>query len=161
MHLVMPVPVPPASRLLGSFQRVDFADAYQVRLAQPGLSAQACCQAVLGHSPAWVDALMRLRGLFAKAAGLKHSNLRDGQQQGLFKVQHQDAQEILLGEDDRHLNFRISVLRSDAAGHPVVIVSTAVQTHNALGRAYLRAVLPFHRVISRSMLQRAADAGRL
>ena len=108
---------------------------------------------------------MKARGVFAKAVGLKHSDMKSGEQQrGIFKVQQRHANEIIIGEDDSHLNFRISILRAgnaDDAGAQTVTVSTAVETHNALGRAYMFVVKPFHRIIARSMVQRAANAGRL
>lgn len=165
MNRVVKVPVPEASKLLGSFKRVTFADAYQVALVNHAITAEDAAHAIFGHSPAWVGTLMKARGVFAKAVGLKHSDMKSGEQQrGIFKVQQRHPNEVIIGEDDSHLNFRISVLRasveeSDAA--PTVTVSTAVETHNALGRAYMFVVKPFHRVIARSMVQRAADAGRL
>lgn len=165
MNRVVKVPVPEASKLLASFRRVTFADAYEVAIVNPALTAEEAALAIFGHSPAWVGALMKARGVFAKAVGLKHSDMRSGEQQrGIFKVQQRHSNEIIIGEDDSHLNFRISILRAgnaDEAGAQTVTVSTAVETHNALGRAYMFVVKPFHRVIARTMVQRAADAGRL
>ena len=165
MSRVVKVPVPEASKLLGSFKHVTFADAYEVALVNHAITPEQAALAIFGHSPAWVGALMKARGVFAKTVGLKHSDMKSGEQQaGIFKVQQRHANEIIIGEDDAHLNFRISVLRAgDASGKgaPTVTVSTAVETHNALGRAYMLVVKPFHRIIARTMVQRAADAGRL
>jgi Protein of unknown function (DUF2867) len=165
MNRVVKVPVPEASKLLASFKQVTFSDAYEVTLVNPAITAEEATLAIFGHSPAWVGALMKARGVFAKAVGLKHSDMRSGEQQrGIFKVQQRHANEIIIGEDDSHLNFRISVLRAGDAngnGTPTITVSTAVETHNALGRAYMFVVKPFHRVIARTMVQRAANAGRL
>jgi len=165
MNRVVKVPVPEASKLLASFKQVTFADAYEVAIVNPALTAEEAALAIFGHSPAWVGALMKARGVFAKAVGLKHSDMKSGEQQrGIFKVQQRHVNEIIIGEDDSHLNFRISVLRAgnaDGVGAQTVTVSTAVETHNALGRAYMFVVKPFHRVIARSMVQRAANAGRL
>jgi hypothetical protein len=162
MNRVVKVPVPEASKLLASFKQVTFADAYEVAVINTAITAEEAAQAIFGHSPAWVGALMKARGVFAKAVGLKHSDMRSGEQQhGIFKVQQRHANEIIIGEDDSHLNFRISVLRAGNADAQTVTVSTAVVTHNALGRAYMFVVKPFHRIIARSMVQRAANAGRL
>ncbi len=164
MNRVVKVPVPEASKLLESFKRVTFADAYEVAVVNPAISAEEAALAIFGHSPAWVGTLMKARGVFAKAVGLKHSDMRSGEQQrGIFKVQQRHPNEVIIGEDDSHLNFRISVLRAGDGdtGAQTVTVSTAVETHNALGRAYMFVVKPFHRIIARSMVQRAANAGRL
>ena len=165
MNRVVKVPVPEASKLLASFNQVTFADAYEVAVVNTAITAEEAAQAIFGHSPAWVGALMKARGVFAKAVGLKHSDMKSGEQQrGIFKVQQRHPNEVIIGEDDSHLNFRISVLRlgdANGKGAPSITVSTAVETHNALGRAYMFVVKPFHRVIARTMVQRAADAGRL
>jgi len=165
MNRVVKVPVPEASKLLASFKQVTFADAYEVAVVNTAITAEEAALAIFGHSPAWVGALMKARGVFAKAVGLKHSDMRSGEQQrGIFKVQQRHPNEIIIGEDDSHLNFRISILRAgnaDGVGAQTVTVSTAVETHNALGRAYMFVVKPFHRIIARSMVQRAANAGRL
>ena len=67
--------------------------------------------------------------------------------------------EIIMGEDDHHLDFRISVLyrngEHEDGSSPHVIISTVVLCHNALGRIYLRVIKPFHRVIVKSGLRRA------
>ena len=56
---------------------------------------------------------MKARGVFAKAVDLKQSEMKSGEQQvGIFKVQQRHANEIIIGEDDSHLNFRITVLRA-------------------------------------------------
>lgn len=159
---VTKVPVPAASHVSASFKHIDFADAYQVVLTRPQLSAEGAATAIFGTSPRWVGALMKLRGVFARAVGLKHSDMRSGsRQRGIFKVQARYIDEIVIGDDDSHLNFRISVLRAGEADAATVTVSTAVEINNTLGSVYMFIVKPFHRVIARSMVQRAADAGRL
>lgn len=138
------------------------------------MSVQDAYEAVFGTAPSWVRGLMAVRGLVAGAAGLKHVaahsplassgthfSYQVGQRVGLFTVQANEPNELIVGDDDRHLNFRISILRSTIDGAETVTISTAVQIHNMLGRVYMAAVKPFHRVIAKSMLQRAADSGRL
>ena len=81
---------------------------------------------------------------------------------GIFNIYSSSQTEIVLGEDDKHLDFRLSVLCS---GQPSpksqrhLIVSTVVHCHNRLGRLYIRLVAPFHRVIVPSALRRAAHLG--
>lgn len=162
VHAVVKVAVPAACHVSEGFKRVDFADAYQVALSQPQLTAEQATLAIFAHSPAWVGALMKLRGVFARAVGLKHSDMQSGAQpRGIFNVRARHDNEIVIGDDDSHLNFRISVLRAGEADAATVTVSTAVEINNTVGRVYMFIVKPFHRVIARSMVQRAADAGRL
>jgi hypothetical protein len=66
--------------------------------------------------------------------------------------------ELVTGRNDKHLDFRVSVIRE--AGKRVVF-STAVMTHNTFGRTYLAAILPFHRFGVRGLRTNAAAAGRI
>lgn len=174
MPQVAEVPIPLASRLRRTLKVIHFCDAYQVALSKPGMSVQDAYEAVFGNAPRWVRGLMAVRGLVASAAGLKHLSAHSslasgedrftyqvGQRVGLFTVQAIEPNELIVGDDDRHLDFRISVLRSTIGGAEMVTISTAVQIHNMLGRLYMAAIKPFHRVIAKTMLQRAADAERL
>ena len=80
---------------------------------------------------------------------------------GIFKIYAATAQEVFLGENDKHLDFRISVqLRPATAGStPQLIVSTVVHCHNLLGRSYITLIAPFHRQVVQSGLRRAAKLG--
>jgi Protein of unknown function (DUF2867) len=127
-------------------------------------------------TPGWILLLLRLRGVFAKIAGLKHPQMTEvgaveagagrrpyavGERVGLFPVQSITAQELILGIDDKHLNFRVSVLRSLKNSLEYVTISTVVELNNSLGRAYLFVIKPFHKLIVRSMLQNALNKGRI
>jgi len=101
----------------------------------------------------------RIVGLFGLKAGLRHSTAAAQQHIGIFPVLAESPQEMLLGLDDRHLDFRLAVsVQPGTAGAQRITVTTVVHTHNLLGRVYLAAILPFHRLIARSMLDRAAKA---
>jgi invasion protein IalB len=58
------------------------------------------------------------------------------------------------GFNDAHLDFRLVVDVATAKAGQQITATTLVRTHNRLGRAYLTAILPFHRLIVRSMLRR-------
>ena len=59
--------------------------------------------------------------------------------------------EVLLGTDDKHLDFRGSVLVEER----VVTLSTLVRINNRRGRLYMTVVWPLHALVVRSMLRRA------
>ena len=66
--------------------------------------------------------------------------------------------EIVLGEDDRHLDFRLSLLRRTSPAGTQLIATTVVRSHNALGRTYLTVIRPFHHLVIRASLARFARA---
>ncbi len=60
---------------------------------------------------------------------------------------------VVLGFDDRHLDFRIVIdVMADRPSGQTLSVMTLVHRNNLLGRLYLAAVMPFHKMIVRTML---------
>jgi hypothetical protein len=169
MSRVVEIPVPDNSSLFCQLKKTDFCDAYQVSLSKPQLSVHDAYIAVFRDPPSWVNTLMSVRGVIATVFGLKHEasggflddNYQVGQRIGLFTVQSITTNELIVGDNDTHLDFRISVLKSSIQGIETITVSTAVEIHNTVGRLYMLLVKPFHRFIAKLMLQRAANAGRL
>ena len=57
---------------------------------------------------------------------------------------------LILGIDDSHLDFRISVLKQDG----MIFFGTWVRTKNRFGRFYLTLIMPFHILIVRNAVGR-------
>ncbi|MBF9237208.1 DUF2867 domain-containing protein [Hymenobacter sp. BT683] len=161
----MPPPVlPPASIVRNSLPRVDFLDTFCLdfhlgRLLTASEAAQACFQ----QAPAWVLWLMRLRNALVKMLGLATTlppglralqrPLVPGDFVGPFRTFAASPSEVLLGLNDRHLDFRVSVLVAREPHATRVFMSTAVQYHNLAGRLYFAVVRPFHAAIVPAMLR--------
>lgn len=170
---VRQVEVPTGSAIQAALKRTDFADAYEVQLARPERTVSEAYVAIFCNAPPWVHGLMNLRGYFAVCLGLTHPfDARDvglsvrqsseiGQRVGSFTVQSIHANELIVGDDDKHLNFRISTIKTEREGVFYITVSTAVEIHNTLGRVYLFVVKPFHRFLAPYLVKRAALSGRL
>jgi len=135
-------PCADAERILPGHQ---FADAYKV--ASPhGVDAIEATRLAFAHGPAWVRALMGLRNRLGRLVGLKSAPSRG------FPVVSQSTSEVVLGFDDKHLDFRIVVV----VVRGYATVTTLVRWHNAWGRAYLAAIMPFHRVIAARLIEGVA-----
>jgi hypothetical protein len=65
------------------------------------------------------------------------------------------------GRDDKHLDFRVSVIQVTEKGAPKVVVSTLIFAHNLFGKVYLLFVLPLHKLGIRRLLSRAVAHGRI
>ncbi len=64
--------------------------------------------------------------------------------------------EVILGEDDKHLNFRVSLFLDHQINDPNkkhLTVSTTVEFNNWFGRIYFLPVRPFHKLIVPTMLK--------
>ena len=161
------VDLPSETLVAQAFARPDYADAYRVRLpAGAPNDLDAVVRAALGTAPRWVTLLMRLRDRIAGLVGLKTSpqsarpdlgrgTLQAGDALGIFKVFDRTGDELLLGQDDRHLDFRVSVLVRNDGQADWAIVSTVVRFNNWMGWAYFLPVRPFHKLIVPAMLRSA------
>ena len=76
-----------------------------------------------------------------------------------FRVYDRRRHEIILGEDDRHLDFRLSVLVEESALCRRLVATTVVTFNHLGGRAYIAGIAPFHRLIVKSSLRRAERSG--
>lgn len=79
-----------------------------------------------------------------------------GERAGLFKVFDKTSNEIVLGEDDKHLDFRVSIFidKNKKDSHTKSLtISTTVKFHNWWGVLYFLPVRPFHKLIVPAMLK--------
>ena len=150
-----------------------YRDAYRCDLHRAGPGITDIFLAVFAHHPRWMRWLLLLRHRVASLAGLDVPKAADvlrtprqdryavGQTIGVWPIYALAEDEIIAGRDNRHLDFRVSVLRRrDDTGEGVVI-STVCTAHNRAGRLYLALVVPFHRRGVRLLMERALTAGRL
>jgi hypothetical protein len=145
--------VSPDPRCMTVLRDPDFADAYRQHTAEPGLDAITAAKRMMSDVPRWIMMLLGLRDLLVMPLGLKGAGDHlppDLPRMGLFPVLSQTPTQVVLGLDDKHLDFRLVI---DAAGDGDVVGTTLVRTHNVLGRIYLQLILPFHRLIVPRMMR--------
>ena len=166
----MAVALPSGSAITRAYPSVNLADAFAI-----GLPGGACgepevlARFLFAQQPAWVSGLMTVRDLLVAGFGLKTgkqlaslAEAAQAQRVGIFKVYSVSETEIILGEDDKHLDFRVSVWCGGAAlpqASRQLVVSTVVHCHNRLGRVYIFLIAPFHRAVVKASLRRAARVG--
>lgn len=132
--------------LLRQWRDADLVDAWTVPLWR-GLPSdpQVWADAIFRDPPAWVTALLSARQVLVRLVGIEPGSAAS------FGTVDRTAQEVLLGEDAGHLDFRVSV----HVGDGVVTLTTAARVHNRRGRVYLAVVRRAHPVVVRAMLARA------
>ncbi len=139
----------------------DWADCYELQVPKSDLTAIVAARAMLGRFPPWVRLLMSLRNSVTSLFGLKStgSNLEANKGTiGFFPIVSQSDDQVVLGFDDRHLNFRVVIgVRDDGQGRRLVDTTTLVRRKILLGRIYIALITPFHRLIVSKML---ADFGK-
>jgi hypothetical protein len=135
----------------------QFADAFRVTVTGAKLDARAAAERIFSRKPRWVEMLLDLRNAIVTPFGLKTSaedEAKAGGMVGMFPVLSETPGQLIAGFNDHHLDFRVvvDVAPLDGSRDQEVTATTLVLTHNRLGRIYLAAILPFHRLITRSML---------
>nr|WP_231669738.1 DUF2867 domain-containing protein [Pseudomonas lini] len=144
---------------------MNLADAFAIRLpAGTSSNPDLLARFIFSHQPSWIGWLTKARDTIVACFGLKTAKhlATLANRLGIFKVYSTNQTEIVLGEDDKHLDFRISILCSGEAepeGSRQLVFSTVVQCHNRLGRAYIFVIAPFHRLVVKASLLRAARVG--
>lgn len=162
--------LPPASLLKQYPRKPDYLDTYQGQLRDPEnrIDATALGKAFFQAGPKWVETLFGIRNALVSAVGLKTSGTpaerqlamqrfrcEPGEKMGLFRVYDKNDFEVILGEDDKHLDFRVSLLLVPNPGDPgtkALWITTLVHFNNIWGKVYFLPVRPFHKKIVPSML---------
>lgn len=153
--------LPTASRLHACVGETDFLDCVHGAKYPASVSAAKAAYIAMAEMPVWVERLMWLRNIIVTPFGLKTGRrpsfgadvpdkFEVGDYIGIFKVESISDNEIIIGEDDKHLNFRVTIYRSDNGYY----LATWVHPHNWLGRTYLKLVMPFHRIITQNCMKR-------
>jgi hypothetical protein len=151
--------IPDNSIILNGFGRTDYGDSYRIVKQTNETVDEITTQ--FFKVPRWAIVLMKIRNNVVKIFGLKtgkNENVNEvacypvGSKAGYFTVTARNANEIVMGENDRHLCFRASVLVDREQSF--IYLTTIVRFHNIWGRIYFLPVKPFHRLIIKSLLKR-------
>jgi hypothetical protein len=166
--------VPSASLLSRALiDRAYFRDSYRAPLRRSELGIVAIFFAIFAHHPPWMKLLLIVRNRLASLAGLAaptasellHVAIKEryavGDKIGVWPIFALSADEIVAGRDNKHMDFRLSVLKARDGDTTSVVVSTICTVHNLAGKLYLFFIVPFHRYGVRKLMANALAARRL
>jgi hypothetical protein len=136
----------------------QFSDAFSITVTED-IDARHAAERMMTRASPWVDALLVLRNIIVAPFGLKDGKHNGSNSDiiGIFPVVSQTPNRLVAGFDDKHLDFRVVVDVSAAKPGRSVTATTLVMTHNLLGRVYLAIIMPFHKLVVKSMLRRVAN----
>ncbi|MBT2471618.1 DUF2867 domain-containing protein [Streptomyces sp. ISL-66] len=137
-------------------------DAVAVDVA-PGTSAVEFTRVIFTGSPLWMGRLMALRDKLVAPFGLQvkergkaaATRIEPGVKRGPFRILSVTEDEVLCGDDDKHLDFRVSFAvrpKTDGPGSEGVC-TTVVRFNRPIGRLYFRTIEPFHHLIVATLLR--------
>jgi hypothetical protein len=154
-------------------KRADFRDAYRAPLNRPDLSVVEIFFAIFARRPGWMNLMLIARNKAAALAGLEvptkleimNMEQRDhysvGDKIGPWPIFFLSSDELVAGRDNKHMDFRLSIMKVHDSIRPAVVVSTLCMVHNKFGQYYLSSIIPFHKFGLRKLMGRALTAQRL
>lgn len=144
------------------FERIDYCDSYKIIISKDITIDNITTEVFKPNY--WVDLLIRIRNSLVRLFGLKTGNKKDFTESinypigakvgGYFTVIYRSENEIVMGENDKHLNFRVAVMKKKSEQDCSIYVTTIVKFNNIWGRIYFLPVKPFHQIIVKSLLRR-------
>jgi hypothetical protein len=151
--------IPESSIILKNFGKVDYCDSYQVSKNTEDnidkITTDFFC------FPKWVDFLLRFRNLIVGVFRLKNEYEKCvsdyypiGSKAVMFTVIDRNDHEIVMAENDKHLNFRLSVQFERTETQTFININTIVKFNNLFGKLYFFPVKPFHKIIIKSLLNK-------
>ncbi|WP_022976052.1 DUF2867 domain-containing protein [Nevskia ramosa] len=169
-HRVKLVSLPPESKISKAFASTNLADAYSIELpSRASTNPELLARFIFSHRAPWIRNLIAVRDAIVGRLGLKTAKQltslgeeSEAGRIGAFKIYDISLTEIVLGGDDKHLDFRLSVYCSNqpsSGSKRQLTFSTVVHCHNRLGRLYIFVIAPFHRLVVQSSLRSAAQIG--
>jgi hypothetical protein len=147
-HHATRVPLSPESSIAKTRASANLADAYSIELpAGASTDPEILARFIFAHQAPWIRTLISVRDGLVGGLGLKTAKHLTslGASSGagrlsIFKIYSTSPTEVVRGEDDKHLDFRLSVLCSVPAPPRAtrhLVLSTVVHCHNRLGRLYI------------------------
>jgi hypothetical protein len=150
-----------------------FHDSYRTPLTRPELGIVDIFFALFGHEPLWMKLTLIARNAVAKLVGLEaptvveimtpevRTNYSVGEKIGPWPIFFLGDNEIVAGRNNKHMDFRVSVLKAVYGDAPSVVVTTICTVHNLFGKIYLFFIVPFHRKGVRLLMSNAVRAKRV
>ncbi|MBV8658327.1 MAG: DUF2867 domain-containing protein [Burkholderiales bacterium] len=166
----VPCDVPVDTRAEQFSKGAYFFDCFRIEVDDSTQTSLGLLLLALARAPRWTDVLMRLRNRLVQLVGLKNvgalrsvavgkpeSAYRPGDRVGVFTLRSNEPDEVVVGDDDKHLEVLVSLARvPQANGRQYVCLTTAVHLHNTLGRLYMIPVGPLHKLIAPAVLSQLA-----
>jgi hypothetical protein len=104
--------------------------------------------------PRAVIVLMRVRDAVVRPFGLA-AGWGEGRRHTGFPIIDRGPHEVVLGADDKHLDFRVGIVTAERWA----VVTTTLRLNNHLGTLYWAVVKWFHPWVVRATLRRARPPG--
>ncbi|PCE64232.1 DUF2867 domain-containing protein [Sediminicola luteus] len=143
----------------GWLPQIDFSDTISTTNHLDNLEVIA--NKILGQFPRGIRWLFDLRNRLVSVFGLKtdipkdyHVRYEKGGYIGFFQIYDIQPDQLVMGADDKHLNFRALLYRTQDSEFNIKM-TTLVQYNNRFGKIYMSLIAPFHVLVVKKMVAQA------
>jgi uncharacterized protein DUF2867 len=131
-------------------ERADFRHAYRAPLNRSDLGVVEIFFVIFARRPAWMNLMLIARNKAAALAGLEvpttseimNMQKRDrylvGEKIGPWPIFFLDSNELLAGQNNKHMDFRLSIMKVHDRVRPSVVVSTLARFTTSSGNITCR-----------------------
>jgi hypothetical protein len=149
----------PANTLIAKdMVSIDYYDSYMT-VRKTDDSIERIVEKIL-TLPRWIKIALRIRYfLIVKPFGLTTGRFDETTKRSEVNsepapVIEKNKNEIVMGSDDKHLYYRISVMKKEIEQGSEIYLNTVVRFHNIWGRLYFLPVKLGHKLVVKSLLKR-------
>lgn len=159
---------PKDSLVQTAFTEIHYDDTFGIQIEARDIALEELPILMFKSIPSWFYLLFKIRDWIATGLGLKTGSTFDfekqvqqfkgnpGEQLNLFRVYARSENELMMGENDKHLDFRLSYFKIDHGPQTELLLSTVVHYNAPMGRLYFFFVKPFHKLIVPILLRKMA-----
>ena len=151
--------IPTTTGVKNALPKIDFTDTFSTTNHIDSLDIIA--NKIFGSEPVWITFLFKIRNFVMKLFGFKteiptniDTTFNIGSFVGFFEIYSIQQNEIVLGADDKHLKFRVSIYNSEEENYNIK-VTTLVEYLNTFGKIYMTVIKPFHLLVVKAMVKNA------
>jgi hypothetical protein len=174
LNKVTPIRFPENSLIQESLQFSTFKDAYSISFkAYKMVKPEEVMKCFFTSMHPLVRIAFSLREVFATLIGFKKCNRHKiswelqnytgtiGESMAFLTILDKTDTELLTGQDDRPLDFRISFLVRTYTEKTEIVIATSIQIKTWYGKVYLVIIKPFHKLIMPLVLKRIRNVFQL
>lgn len=136
---------PENSLINKDMKSIDYSDSYMI-MKESNYSIDEITSKVL-ILPNWIKMLLKIRHYLV----VKPFRLSSGKQE--VPILYRNENEIVIGENDKHLYYRVSVYKKTGQQSEIYLTTT-VKFNNNWGKVYFAFIRPFHKLVVKSMLKK-------
>lgn len=150
--------LPEGTLITKNMASVDYYDSYMVKKKTED-SIENIVAKIL-TLPGWIDFALRVRYyLVVRPFGLSTGRFDNragdsGENSEPVPVIDKNENEIVMGSDDKHLYYRLSVMKKETEPGSEIYLNTVVRFNNIWGKLYFLPVKLGHKLVVKSLLRR-------